>query len=306
MIKNVYSNSYLIKPICYEIICSQLFYCLFFILMLNSCVKEKDKVVNSEDTFTCALTYYGGSDFYYNFYYDDLNRLNYSEYYDNSTYWYIYATNYDVNGNVSRYEEYDYNGNFVYYEEYNRSNTQLDVRYYSADDYGAFSLTDKYLYSYNSDGSYSGHEYYYDDGNGFAQDNYNVFTWRNGNIVTKKYYGANARKSTNFILEPVPEEFKQNQSLKSTNGDLYLTITYEYDTHPNAFKSLGLWFLESTFSKNNFTKAYWEFSSGNTYEYIYEYTYNANNYPETRTTTMYYNGEYNSTSYNSFTYVCDL
>lgn len=276
---------------------------VFIGLTLNSCVKDPEDL-DTELDLSCLLTYYSGDVWSYNFYYDNQKRLNSVTYYYDGTQSTYETTQYS-GGQVSQMTKYQ-NGSPTFYEEYTFGNN-LTVEYYTTDEFGNWYLEDRYIYTYFSSGLIKQRDWYHDtnDGNGLRQYGYRKYTWSNNNISKREYWFSN-KKIANIdrINKYDPIEY-MDRNLKSTTDELSYTATFQYDSKNNAFASIGLFFLDTPLTKNNVTRATYNYNDGRVNRSVFTYSYNADGFPDYRTEVYTPDGEEPQNYENYFSYQCN-
>jgi hypothetical protein len=255
---------------------------LFF---LASCVKEKDDADIQLNTQACPLIILLAENFEYTFDYDDQQNLVYVFIDDNSGSTREYYANNFLENKVSGYVAIT-NGYDDFYETYEWGSNALTIKYYSKDDYGQYFLETRYEYTLNSQGQVTRRDWYNDSGSGLELVGYRKYTWINGNITKREYWYSGKKNAVD--RRPEIDYHEPDMRFKSAEDTWSYTATFEYDTKNNALASVGLFWPDDTFTKNNITHAIFEYSDGTTGISDFYYEYNANDYPDSRQEYYYY------------------
>lgn len=274
---------------------------LVVVLVFTSCVKEKDREPFVAEP-TCRLTYKAGDDYSYYLSYDEEKRLTSVTYTDNNGANNVYSASGYTDYKVSGYNATTY-GNPFFYETYSWASRELVVNYYSLNDYNEFFLEDQYVYTLNSSGQATRRDWFQDSGYGLQHVGYRLYTWSNNNIIKWEYWFVNKKQA--FDPKPIHDGFAPKERLKSTDDSRSYTVTFEYDNKPNAEASVGLFWLDPTFSRNNVTRAVYSYSDGTTATSEIEYNYNYEGYPD-YSYESFIDKNYNQYYYNTYySYECD-
>jgi len=276
---------------------------LILFVTLTSCVKDpEDKSV--EQDLSCLLTEYIGNDWQYYFSYDQKDRLE-RVLYDSDNGSYSYEVTDYTDGKVSQIVLIN-DGYESFYEQYYFGTNELTVEYYSKDGIENWYLEDRYEYTYDSQGQVKKRDWYYDanDGYGLNLIGYRKYTWRSGNIIKREYWYSN-KKSAKLDRQNLFDPYEPKHHLKSTNDEISYTANFEYDNKPNAKASIGLFWLDVTFSANNITKATYTYNDGSINVSNISYSYQANGFPEYSTEAYKAEGENTVYYENFYHYQCD-
>ncbi|MGE4289691.1 MAG: hypothetical protein AB7E36_13490 [Salinivirgaceae bacterium] len=268
---------------------------------LSACVKEKDRepFVNEP---TCRLIYKAGDNYSYEMAYDASKRLSTVVYVGSDGTPHVYYASGYTDSKINGYDASTY-GSPDFYETYSWTSQELVINYYSLNEYNQFFLEDQYVYTLNSSGQVKRRDWYQDSGYGLQHVGYRLYTWSNNNIVKWEYWYVNKKQA--IVPDYIYDGFAPRERLKSTDDSRSYTVTFEYDNHPNAEASVGLFWLDPTFSRNNVTRAVYDYADGSQAISEIEYTYNYEGYPE-YSYESYVDREYNQFYYYTyFGYECD-
>ncbi len=247
-----------------------------FINAFSSCVKEKE-TRQIENDFECALIYLQADTYSYEFSYDNEKRLINATYNNYASTPAIYEATDFYNGKVSKYQAstdgYDY-----FYETYSWGRNELTIFYYEKDDFDNYFLETKYVFTYDSQGQVIQRDWYRDSGSGLQLVGIRKYTWYNGNITKREYWFPNKKMGIENL--PIADSYNSFSKFKSMDETWSYTVTFTYDNKPNAKASLGLFWVDDSFSKNNVTSATYEYADGSFAVSNIAYTYNSDGYPE--------------------------
>jgi hypothetical protein len=234
--------------------------------------------------------------------YDAENRLSSVVFVGSDGTPHVYSSRGLTDSKVNGYDASTY-GNPDFYETYSWTSQELVINYYSLNDYNQFFLEDQYVYTLNSQGQATRRDWYQDSGYGLQPVGYRLYTWSNNNIIKWEYWFVNKKQAA--VPDLAHDALNTKRRLKSTDDSRSYTVTFEYDNNPNAEASVGLFWLDPTFSRNNVTRAVYSYADGTTATSEIEYTYNYNGYPE-YSFESYLDKEYNQFYYNTYySYECD-